>query len=132
MRQYILTILLFSSSFFYAQTIYKCFDSDANKKLKISIKFVNDKAISVKYYGQKSAIPLVFEKEIYNKGTAYPTINEVYQEKYNGQITGKYKITHSGNWDYVEYTRKDGKIFKFTVNHDTSLVDENYRETPCF
>ena len=52
----------------------------------------------------------------------------------NGQINGKYNFTHSGNYDYIEYIRKDGKKFKFTINLNNSLNPEGdgFRSTPCY
>ena len=128
-------IIILSAFCFFAikaksQTFYQCFDSDTNAKLKISVKFVNDKAISVKYKGQTQAIPLVYVKQVYEKGSANTTT--IYNEKFNGKITGKYLITHSGVWDYEKYRRQDGKVFNFTINQDLSVSGDSYRKTSCY
>lgn len=115
-----------------AQTFYKCFDSDAGSKMKITVKYVNETAVSVKYKGQKQAIPLNFVKQIINKDDSDSGLTSLYNEKYNGKITGKYLITHSGNYDYVEYQRKDGEVFNFTLNQNLSLINNTYRKTPCY
>lgn len=71
---------------------------------------------------------LVFKKmEVIEAGSA--PYEEYYDEMYNGKINGKYKLTHSGNWDYAEYTRaKDGKVFDFTIEHEVP----QYESEPCF
>ena len=115
-----------------AETFYQCYDSDTNQNLKISVKFVNEKAVSVKYKGQKTAVPVVFKDKIFENGGAHPNITSIYLEKYNGKITGKYTFTHSGVWDYIEYQRNDGKRFKFTINLDLSTAGNGYRTSPCY
>lgn len=115
-----------------AQTFYKCFDSDSGGKMKITVKYVNETAVSVKYKGQKQAIPLNFVKQIVNKEDSDSGLTSLYNEKYNGKVTGKYLITHSGNYDYVEYHRQAGEVFNFTLNQDLSLVNNSYRKTACY
>jgi hypothetical protein len=108
---------------------YICYNNDKKPSMVISIKHVNDKATEVQYKGQTESMKLVFTKEIFMKGGSYPTIEKYYDEMYNGKVNGKYKLTHSGNWDYADYTRgKDGKIFKFIIDHEVS----QYRSEPCF
>lgn len=109
-----------------AQTFYKCFDAEAGSTMKITVKYVNETAVSVKYKGQKQAIPLNFVKQIVNYDNADSGITSVYNEKYNGKITGKYLLTRSGNYDYVEYQKKDGKVFNFALNQNLSLINNSY------
>ncbi len=111
-----------------------CYTGDSNANLAISISFDKDeKALKVKYKGQEEAMNLSFIKEDFQKGGAHPNIETYYSEIYNGKENGVYKLTHSGNWDYAEYTRsKDGKKFKFTIDHDLSIGTDGYRTTPCF
>lgn len=128
-------LLLFSVNYIFSQTDYHCFDADNNPNLKISVKYVNAVAVSVKYIGQKTAIPLVAIKssqKLNVSGGSVPSYDESYSEKHNGKITGKYTFTHSGIWDYVTYKRNDGKVFNFTINLDDSIKEDNYRSTPCF
>ncbi len=111
-----------------------CYNSDANPNLAISISFdKEEKALKVKYKGQEEAMTLSYLKENYLEGGSYPTIETFYSEIYDGKENGVYKLTHSGNWDYAEYTRsKDGKKFKFTIDHDLSIENDGYRTSPCF
>lgn len=109
---------------------YICYTNNKNKRNKMWLSF-NEKSIGlqVKYQGQQDAIDLVYVKSEYEKGGAHPTITNYYNEIYGGTINGTYKTTHSGNWDYVEYTRgKDGKVFQFTIDH----TQNPYGTTPCF
>lgn len=109
---------------------YICYTNDVNPAMKIWISFAEDgKAVQVKYIGQKTAINLVFDKEEYQEGGAHPTTIQYYDEMYNGQKNGSYKLTHSGVWDYVAYIRgKDSKPFNFTIDHDA----DPYGSEPCF
>jgi len=111
-----------------------CYKGDANPALEISISFdKEEKALKVKYKGQNEAMNLSFVKEDYLEGGAHPTIETYYSEIYEGKENGVYKLSHSGNWDYAEYTRsKDGKKFNFTIDHDLSIGNDGYRTTPCF
>ncbi len=109
---------------------YICYLDNETSSIKIWISFTEkDKAIGIKYKGQTDSIQLIFDKEEYIEGGAHPTIIKYYSELYNGKVNGIYKLTHSGNWDYVEYTRgKDGKIFNFTIDHNS----DPYGKKPCF
>ena len=117
----------------YSQKTYRCFECDDNIKLKISVEYnINETPISVKYNGQKQSIGL---SPIKGGNKNYKSnVVESYNEMLDGKINGKYVFTHSGNWDYIVYTRKDGKKFKFTINLEESLNQNNdgYRETPCY
>jgi hypothetical protein len=117
----------------HAQKYFICFTCDEKTSLQISVCYENGKAVYVKYKGQDETIPLIFLREKIEKGSA--DLSTTYVEKYRGAVNGTYTITHSGNWDYVTYTRKkDNKKFNFTINHETSVneKDNSYRTTPCF
>jgi len=109
---------------------YICFTSDTDKSKRIWIALdKNERAQKVKYEGQAEAMALKHTKEDYQEGGVHPTIINYYDEIYDGKVNGSYKLTHSGNWDYVTYTRgKDGKVFKFTIDHNANP----YGSTPCF
>ena len=109
---------------------YICYTNDKKKSQQIWISFdKKNEAIQIKYKGQTAAIPLVFEKEEMMNDGAHPTVIKFYNEIYNGQINGIYKLTHSGIWDYVEYTRgTDQKKFNFTIDHSQNPYGKN----PCF
>ena len=109
---------------------YNCYLNDEKSSKKIWISFTeNDKAIFIQYMGQTDSIQLIFDREEYIKTGAHPTIIKYYLELYNEKINGMYKLTHSGIWDYVTYTRgKDGQVFNFTIDHNS----EPYGKKPCF
>lgn len=109
---------------------YICFKNDDNQANKLSLGLENDTlAISVKYKGQKESIPLVKVKSEYASGGTSPVITDFYNEIYKGEINGSYKLTKSGNWYYLNYTRKsDQKEFKYTIDHSS----ENFTSKPCF
>lgn len=109
---------------------YICYLDDKTSSKKIWISFnQKEKAIRIKYKGQTDSIQLIFEREEYIKGGTHPTIINYYSERYNGKTNGVYKLTHSGNWDYVEYIRgKDNKVFNFTIDHNA----KSYGKKPCF
>ncbi|WP_226294257.1 hypothetical protein [Aquimarina algicola] len=110
---------------------YICFKGDKNPDMVIWVSFGGNKgkALQVKYKGQQEAIDLEFVRESLVSNGAHPTIDYYYNEIYNGKVNGVYKHTHSGAWDYIEYTRnKDGKKFTFTIDHES----DPYGKTPCF
>lgn len=114
-------------------SFYICYRNDDNSDMVISISFDEEgKAQAVKYKGQSESIPLVYQRENIEQGGAYPTTETYYIEMANGQKNGVYKLTHAGIWDYVEYTRgKDGKVFKFTIDHEISVDGDSYTKEPC-
>jgi hypothetical protein len=133
MKKNITLMFLLFVTITYSQKTYRCFDSDNNAKLKISVEYnINETPVSVKYIGQNTSITLVAIKG--SKKNYQANSEESFNEKQNGQIIGKYVFTHSGNWDYIVYTKKDGKKFKFTVNMEESLNQngDGYRESPCY
>ena len=111
-----------------------CYSADNDSNLALSISFDREgRALQAKYRGQKESIDLVFQDEIMHEGGAHPSIETFYTEMYNGKKNGDYKLTHSGIWDYVEYTRgKDGKKFLFTIDHEMTVQGDEFRNTPCF
>ena len=114
---------------------YICFNQDNNGKMAISAAFggKNGYLLYLKYKGQKDSIRIKFVKEKVYMGGAHPTIDQTYNEIFNNKITGTYTYTHSGIWDYLQYKRKkDGKVFDFTINHDETYGDKEYREVPCY
>ena len=130
----IIPIFLLVANFVYSQKSYRCFDCDNNEKLKISVEYLDDTPVFIKYKGQNSSIFLTLIKENKKSNKGYSATEESYNEIINGQYSGKYIFTHSGNWDYIVYKRKDGRQFKFTVNIDESLdpKGDGYRTTPCY
>lgn len=108
---------------------YICFNGN-NNSMVIWIKFSEDgKALEVKHKGESEALPLAFRTAENITGGAYPTNDNYYYAIVNKETIGTYKITHSGNWDYVDYTREiDGKKLKFTIDHNANP----YSKTPCF
>jgi len=110
---------------------YICYNEDNESSLDLSIGFDNNgRALSVKYKGMNSSMDLIFiEEENENPDGPYPVLVSYYNEIYQEKVNGEYKLTHSGNWDYVEYTRgKDSKIFNFTIDRNSN----SYSYTTCF
>ncbi|MEM6767945.1 MAG: hypothetical protein AAF655_23630 [Bacteroidota bacterium] len=109
---------------------YICYTNDEGTTGRIMISFTEEgKVLWVQYEGQSASIALAFEREeTHDDGIIY-SIDTYYQEIYEEKVNGQYKLTHSGNWDYVRYTRgKDGKEFRFTIDHDANP----YGSSPCF
>ena len=73
---------------------------------------------------------LVCIKEIdEGEGGGYRVVGEYYNEMYEEEVNGVYKLTKSGNWYYAEYTRNsDNKQFNFTIDHEAN----NFSDRPCF
>ena len=69
---------------------------------------------------------LVFLKEVdENEGGAYPVLAEYYNEIYEEEVNGVYKLTKSGNWYYAAYTRKsDNKQQKFTIDNKSNNLSD--------
>ncbi|MDW7692832.1 hypothetical protein R9C00_11135 [Flammeovirgaceae bacterium SG7u.111] len=107
---------------------YICYNSEGASPLTLWISFnQKNEAIEVKYKGQKEGMELVFAREEIVEGQA--TIVKYYHEMYRGNVNGTYKLTHSGIWDYAEYTSgKNRKVTKFTIDHDANP----YGKEPCF
>ena len=109
---------------------YICFNADKEDSNSLMVGYTsNGYAKTVKYEGQKESISLDFIAEEFQKGGAYPTEVKYYKEILNNQLNGWYKITHAGNWDYVEYQNvKTNTIFNFTIDHNKNP----YSKKPCF
>lgn len=122
-------ILVFSQ-----EKSYKCFECDNNNELKISVEYVDDTPFFLKYKGQDSSIILKKIKGSLKTQNGTGNFTESYNEIVNGQSNGKYIFTHSGYYDYIEYFRKDGKKFNFTINLDDSVNPngDGFRLTPCY
>lgn len=116
------------------QKTFRCFDCDNNIKIKISVEYLEDIPISLKYKGQSSSITLKKIEGSLKFQNGYSQFTESYTEIVNGQTNGKYNFTHSGIYDYIEYIRRDGEKFKFTINLDDSLNSEGngFRTTSCY
>lgn len=113
---------------------YICYKADGGESSGLMIGFTSDgKAIWAQYEGEGDIIELDFQAENMETGTAYPVTEGHYLEMVDGENSGEYKLTHSGNYDYAEYTRaKDGKVFNFTIDFDASVVGDGYSEMPCY
>ncbi|WP_143525199.1 hypothetical protein [Labilibacter marinus] len=114
-----------------AKSHYICYKEDNDTNLYIWIRFSDGKAKEIKYKGMESTIELEFDKksENLNPEGSYPVFADYYNEMVDGKVNGVYKLTHSGNYDYAEYTRaKDSKTFNFTIDHSANP----YGSTPCF
>ena len=110
---------------------YICYSENNNKNLQLWIGFDEKaKASKVKYKGMSLDMELVFVKEVdENEGGPYPVLAEYYNEIYEEEVNGVYKLTKSGNWYYAEYTRKsDSKVFNFTID----IGANNFGDSPCF
>ncbi len=113
---------------------YICYTNDDQPSTQLSIAFnAEGNALFAKYKGQKDFIPLHNIKEDFQDDGAYPTITQFYDEMLNGTKNGTYELTHSGNWDYAVYRPlKKDTLFKFTIDHKITVVNGEYRKTPCF
>ena len=109
---------------------YICYAMDDKPKVIIWIAFGEDnRAIKIKYKGQKDVLRLAYVKEDFRKGGVYPIIKKYYHEFLSGKLNGTYILTHSGIWDYVEYTGIESeKSFNFTILHE----ENPYGKSPCF
>lgn len=127
---FVFSIFLIQS--FQAQSTYRCFDADNSTKLKLSVEYIDDVPSFVQYKGQASVMKLTYIKG--SKKISGATTTESFNEMYDGKVNGKYTFSHSGNFDYITYKRKDGKIFKFTVNIEDSINEtgDGYRTSPCY
>jgi predicted transcriptional regulator YdeE len=110
---------------------YICYSENNNENLQLWIGFDEKaKATKVKYKGMNLDMDLVFVKEVdENEGGPYPVLAEYYNEIYEEEVNGVYKLTKSGNWYYAEYKRKsDNKVFNFTID----IESNNFSDSPCF
>lgn len=134
-KNIITTFFCFSAILAFSQEkSFRCFECDNNVNLKISVEYVDDTPFSLKYKGQNSSILLKKIKGSLKTQNRNGSFTESYNDIVNGQSNGKYNFTHSGNYDYIQYIRKDGKMYNFTVNLDDSINPngDGYRITPCY
>ncbi len=133
-RYFFLVIFCFFALDVFGQVSFKCFDSDTDSNLKISVEYSGGQPMKIQYRGQNNSMKLEQIKGslTFEDGTA--TYSEAFNEILEGRINGKYTFTHSGNWDYISYQRKDGRVFRFTINLDESLLPNGggFRSTPCY
>ncbi len=108
---------------------YIAYTDDAEKAQDLMIAFDdNGNALYAKYFGQGRHIKLKKEKETMSGNV----IIQHYSEMIGGKVHGTYVLTHSGNWDYVEYTNAaSGKKTKFTINHNVTIMEDTYRTVPA-
>lgn len=129
MKKFLLLSAFVGFTFASAQTVYKCYQSDNNTKLAIMAKSVDGTVVSVKYRGQKQAIPVRYSEQ----RTEDSDLKELYLERYNGKITGRYTFVNTANDETLQYERmKDGKFFYFTLLSDLTYRNNSYRTTPCW
>lgn len=107
---------------------YISYRDDAKKARDLMIAFdQNGKALYAKYFGQGRHIALKFEKD----ASSGRNLVLNYSETVNGKVHGTYVLTHSGNWDYAEYTHaQSGKKTRFTIDHDVTIMGGTYRTVP--
>jgi hypothetical protein len=122
----------------FSQTKYACFENEKNKNLKISISFnKNNRALFVKYYGQKDSIRIFYSEIVKFKNDGIPAYYwaETYLEKIKGKVTGEYTFTNAGTYQLdVTYSRKrDNKEFYFSIIEGTEGDDDRpFHFNPCF
>ncbi len=105
------------------------FKEDKGKAKNLQVAFSESgEALFVKYEGQERHIQVATNKD-QSQGA---TIKILYDEIIHGVKAGSYLITHQGNYDYVKYTAKNGKVFNYTIDFDKSLIRDSYRTTPNF
>lgn len=102
-----------------------CYTSDEKKNLNLQIMFdEKDIGLIAKYKVGTYGLELVYLGEEFIKGGAHPTIHNYYAELVKGEFNGTYKLTHSGIYEYAQYTGKNGNVFNFTVNLDLGRTEE--------
>ncbi len=113
---------------------YICFQSDEDETLRLSVYFSADaKARAMKYEGKNDWTHLIYNTSELKDDGPNPSFIDQYYEYYRGKKFGLFNLRHSGDWDYIKYSRlRDAKEFNFTIDHETTLVDGAHRRTPCF
>ena len=121
-----------------AQYKYACFKNEANKKIQLTVVFKKDKAVMVRYKGQKKAIALIYSTtEQTGNGAGSPSFfwKETYFVKTGKKIVGSYVFTNGGAYElqlsYMD--KRSNRKNDFVII--PSLAGENfspYRNMPCF
>ena len=135
---FIFILLLAHISKLTAQYKYACFENDVNKKLQLTVYFKSDKAVLLKYKGQKRSTRLIYSTtEQTGNETGSPAFfwKETYLAKNGRRVTGTYTFTNGGAYElqlsYID--KKTNKKNAFIIIE--SLAGENfspYRNAPCF
>ena len=122
----------------FSQNKYACFQNEVNKKIQLTVVFKKEKAIAIKYRGQKKAIPLIYSnKEQTENGAGSPSFfwKETYFVKTGKKISGSYTFTNGGAYElqlsYID--KRSNRKNNFVII--PSLAGENfspYRNAPCF
>lgn len=129
MKKIILSGALLAGALVSAQTVYKCYESDNGNALGIQAKSVDGTIVSVKYRGKTQAIPVRYATQ----QTDEADLKELYLERYNGKITGRYTFVNTPHNETLQYERtKDGKFYYFTLDSDLTYKNGAYRKTPCW
>lgn len=129
MKKLLLSAAIMAGAGLSAQTVYKCYESDNGDALGIMAKSVNGTIVSVKYRGKKQAIPVRYAEQ----QTEDADLKELYLERYNGKITGRYTFINTPNNETLQYERtKDGKFYYFTLDAGATYRNGAYRKTPCW
>ena len=122
----------------FSQTKYACFENDKNKNLKISVSFNKDnRALYVKYGGQKDSIQIFYSKILKYKNDGIPAYYwaKTYLEKNKGKVTGEYTFTNAGTYqlDVIYLRKKDNKEFYFSIiEGNVGNNDPPYQSKSCF
>lgn len=105
---------------------YICFTSDEQNSNNLMFG-LDDKgtALFAQYEGQRNIIELDFVSSDFPT-PGYSTYTLTYNEIVDGDINGTYVQTHSGNYDYLEYTDNEGKVYNFT-----NILEESYINNSC-
>ncbi|NQY66266.1 MAG: hypothetical protein HRT72_00855 [Flavobacteriales bacterium] len=86
---------------------YICFNDDQSTK-RIWVSYSEDsKPLALKQHGANNPEALVFAIEFFSTGGAHPNITEYYNSFADGKFMGTLKLTHTGNWDYAEFTKRN-------------------------
>jgi hypothetical protein len=114
-----------------AQSYYKCFQADKNKKIELSVFYQNETPKYIQFVNSKHTVSLRYKKNAESFIDGYATFSETYYGIMNGKSIGVFIFTHSGNWDYIEHI--DGKKkSNYTINNESSIDGGFFRDTPCF
>jgi hypothetical protein len=121
-----------------AQYKYACFENKANKKLALTAYFKKDKAVLIRYKGQKKAIPLIYsttEQTANNNGSPPFFWKETYFVKAGKKIVGSYVFTNAGAYElqlsYMD--KRSNRKNDFVIIPSLAAEDFSpYRNVPCF